>query len=164
MEDLNEIIKRHLLQNKEFLNSIKEEFQEEQLGQIISHLKGKEVTNTEYIDDFYVWFEYEMKEADSEILSISWDSDGWGPGGNGCIRYLSRFGLVRMVSSDYGDDDELEIFEMDSFFPWGVDDGFNTDYLMLDSCIYSTEELLAMSKNLSIGERTRLSINGFDIE
>jgi hypothetical protein len=114
------------------------------------------------MDQFYDWFESEFDNSDTNILSIGWDSKGWGPGGDGFVRFNSRFGIVKMGSSDYSDE-HVEIFNKKTFFPWCIVDLHN-DYIEMDSDVYNDKELLSLAERMGMREETKLTINGKEIQ
>lgn len=73
------------------------------------------------------------------ILAISWDSESWGPGGNGYIQYLDMWGVVYVLSSDY-EGGIQGIYDPET---WGPDIEFGGDgvSVTIDSDVYTDEEL-----------------------
>ena len=54
------------------------------------------------MNEFYDQFvDFEDRESETEILTIGWNSNGWGAGGSGVIRFMLVFGIIKMTSSDY---------------------------------------------------------------
>lgn len=126
--------------------------------------KYSQDVNNEYpvaMDRFYDWLEEEFMNSETKILWIAWESNGWGPGGNGFCRFKSRFGIVKMESSDYSDD-HIEIFNKKTFFPWCIENLMN-DYIFLDSDIFSEKELLSIAEKMGMHEHTKLTINDKEI-
>lgn len=152
----------HLLTNIDFLNTIKEDFTQEEVNEINNYIKDKNSGNPDVIDAFLDWLNFELEENGNTVLLIAWDSHGWGPGGNGCVRFKVRFGIVRMDSSDY-DDDHVEIFNKENFYPWGIESLMN-DYIELRSDIYDEKELIELANNMGMEENTELTVNGKLIE
>jgi hypothetical protein len=87
----------------------------------------------EYLDQQF------QDEQGTEVFSVHWDSENWGPGGNGYLLFIEVYGVVRMVSSDYWDD-HFEIYDPETFSPWGPDT-FDADTVEFDSEVYDDDEL-----------------------
>lgn len=153
----------HLLSDPNCLKSLEEnEFEKDEITQIIKYANDLNDEFPELIGRFYDWFEGVFDDAETKVLWIGWDSAGWGSGGNGVIRFDAAFGIVKMTSSDY-EDDHIEIFNKKDFYPWCIE-SLNNDYIDMESDIYSDEELLSLARRMGMGENTKLTINGKEIE
>ncbi len=149
----------HLFGNKKFLKSLQSDFEKEEILEISKYSQDVNNEYPEVMDQFYEWLKEEFINSETKILWIAWDSDGWGPGGSGFCRFNSRFGLVKMDSSDYEDDnDHIEIFNKKTFFPWGIENLMN-DYIDMDSDVYNEKELLSLAEKMGMHEHTILTIN-----
>ena len=160
--NLEPTIKQHLLKNQKFIKTLSEEFDSSVVTQVQSFLANNIEYSIEIADDLSDWFNNAFLETNVNVLSIAWDSDGWGPGGNGVISFLLCFGLVNMNSSDY-ESDHVEIFDKDTFFPWGIEELYN-DTITLDSDIYNDDELIKLAIDMGISMDSSLIINGNPIQ
>ncbi len=162
MIDIDHPILNYLFENKDFLESLQNEFEKEEIIELKNYSQN---INNEYpvtMDRFYDWFECEFDNPDINVLSIAWDSDGGGPGGNGFVRFNSRFGIVKMESSDFSDE-HIEIFNKKTFVPWCIGNLMN-DYIELNSDVYSEKKLLILAKKMGMYDHTKLTIKGNEIE
>jgi len=159
---LNKKIIEHLLNNEEFLAALNDYYDGEQKAIIIDCLSNSKKEHTLLMDKFEDWFREELREGDVEILTIGWDSDGWGSGGNGAVWFNSRFGVVSFGSSDYSDD-HIEVFEKDNFEPWCIEHLCN-DYVEISSEVYNEDELIEIANKLGMNEDTKLTVNGKEVE
>jgi hypothetical protein len=160
--EIPEDILQHLLQNKDFLKKITEEFDKKEV-KTLSDFANNGVETEEFLDVLYrleEWLEEEFYSNSDmiNVLSIAWDSNSWGPGGDGIIRFKSKYGIVKMSSSDY-ESDHIEIFNMDDFFPWEIEN-LENDFIEISSDVYNNEYLLKIADALGIGEDTKLELNG----
>jgi hypothetical protein len=154
--EIDQNIFNHLFENKDFLKSLGEEFNNDEiiyLGKFSNHL-DKEFPDL--IDQFHDWLSSELCDTDTNILTIGWESDDWGPGGDGFISFGSKFGIIKMFSSDY-EDDHIEIFNKKDFEPWCIENLMN-DYLDISSDVYSAKELKSLAKGLGMNKETKLTV------
>jgi hypothetical protein len=151
----NKVIHTQLVEQKDFLDALKDNFDENQIKEIINYLKDISNNYPGIMDQFYDWIHDE--EGKINILSIGWDSKNWGAGGNGSISFDLVFGLVKMSSSDFVDD-HTEIFNKDKFSPWAIED-LRNDYIDVSSDIYSEPELIKIAENMGMKKNTVLTIN-----
>ena len=160
--ELTPELKGHLANDQDFKTELSLEFTIDELDLLNDYLQGGQTGQTELIDRFYEWLEDEFSTPGLNILTIGWDSSGWGPGGSGFISFVSRFGLVRMESSDY-EDNELVIFNKSDFFPWGIE-SLNNDFISIDSEVYGKAEILEIADQMELGDDTLITINGEEIQ
>lgn len=151
----NQVIHTYLVEQKDFLVALQDNFDENQIEEIINYLKNINTNYPGIMDQFYDWIHDE--EGEINILSIGWDSKNWGAGGNGFISFDLVFGLVKMSSSDF-EDDHTEIFNKDTFSPWAIED-LRNDYIDLSSDIYYEPELIKIAENMGMKKNTVLTIN-----
>ena len=151
----NQAIHTHLIGNKDFLKALKKKFSAIEVAEIIEYSKNIKGKYPKAMDHFYNWFG--DLEGDINVLSIAWDSEGWGSGGSGVISFSLVFGLVKMSSSDY-DDDHIEIFDKNTFSPWAIEHLMN-DSVDITSDIYSEAELISIAEDLGIDGDTVLTVN-----
>ncbi|MRX62606.1 hypothetical protein [Maribacter luteus] len=155
----NQALHLHLISNKDFLDLLRGEFKENEVEEIIKYCKDITGDYLDVMDQFYDWIA--DLDSDTNILTIGWDSNNWGPGGSDFISFNLVFGLVKMSSSDY-EDEHIEIFDKENFSPWGIEDLMN-DFIEIDSEIYSEKELLGIAESMGIDKNTALTINGKEI-
>lgn len=149
----------HLFNNKDFKREFKRSnFSEADASALRRYAKGIDQEPPDCMHDFFEWLKYEFYDGGDVILEIAYDSDDFGPMGNGIIRYLEIFGLITRLSSD-DVDDHIEIFNIDTFEPWG-DDYINTGYVDIYSGDFDDEYLLAFAKEIVIQEKAVVTING----
>jgi hypothetical protein len=151
----NQEFHSYLIQQEEFLYALKDVFNENEIIEIINYSKDLSKQYPDVMDKFYDWFK--DKNGDKNIISISWDSKNWGAGGNGFISFDLLFGLVQMTSSDF-EDEHIEIFIKESFYPWAIED-LNNDYIEISSDIYTEQELIEMAESMGMKRSTILTIN-----
>lgn len=159
MED-KAMIYGHLLENKSFASALRTEFKDkdsaDRILAMIAQAQYDEPTDDLWYE-FMEWLSGELQEG-LNVLTIGWDSDGWGPGGNGNVRYTARFGIVTATSSDY-DDDHWELFDEKNFHPW-VPEELTAQSIGLSSKVYNTKQLKDMIGRLHISESTEVSLEG----
>ena len=155
----NQALHLHLIANKDFVDILKDEFQENEVQEIINYCKEINRKYPEVMDQFYDWI-MDM-DSNTNVLSIGWDSENWGPGGSGFISFDLVFGLVKMRSSDY-EDEHTEIFDKENFSPWAIESLMN-DFVEIDSDIYSEQELLDIAEGMGLDVDTKLTIKGKEI-
>jgi len=156
----NQPIHTHLIANTDFLEALSNNFEEDEIVEILKYAKDVTLDYPMIMDKFYDWFEEEFNNypSDINIISIGWESYGWGPGGSGFISFDLVFGLVRMSSSDY-EEDYTEIFDKENFSPWAIE-SLDNDSVEISSDIYTNSELLELAEDLGLGEDTELTIEG----
>lgn len=151
----NQEIHLFLIKQDDFLKALQYVFDKNQIDTIVNYSNDLTKEYPEIMDQFYDWFN--DLNGTNNILSIGWDSNNWGPGGNGFINFSLVFGLVKMSSSDF-EDDHTEIFNKDSFEPWCIED-LRNDFIEISSDIYSDSELVEIAENMGIKKNTILKIN-----
>jgi hypothetical protein len=159
--NLGDLELKHILKSKDFIESLQQEFKQEEIIEIQNFIQENNEMYSEVIDTFFEWLDNEFESSGTNVLSIGWDSSGWGPGGNGSIQFTERFGIVTMNSSDY-EDDHVEIFDKQEFYPWCIQ-SLENDYIYLDSDIYNETELIELANNMGLRENTQLTVNGNEI-
>ena len=89
----NQVIHTYLVEQKDFLVALQDNFDENQIEEIINYLKNINTNYPGIMDQFYDWIHDE--EGKINILSIGWDSKNWGAGGNGFISFdlVSEFAV-----------------------------------------------------------------------
>jgi hypothetical protein len=155
----NQLIHSFLIGNNEFLDSLVNEFDEDDVKEIVQYCKDLNSNYPAAMDNFYDWFE--SLDGSTNVLYIGWDSDSGGPGGNGFISFDFLFGLVKMTSSDF-ESAHIEIFDKENFFPWAIEH-LKNDKIEISSDIYTSGELLKLVKDMGTNSNTRLIINGEEI-
>jgi hypothetical protein len=153
---------KHLLGNDEFLKVLRKSFKANgEADRILAMMEQAQLEEptSELWDDFVNWLHDELPGGDINVLSIGWDSEGWGPGGNGFIAYVLKFGLVTMHSSDFSPDEHWEVFDEEKFEPWMTGD-LNTDIVELSSDIYTGKQLKVFAAGFSIGDNSELKVHG----
>lgn len=150
-----------LVKDEAFLLSLNDSFNQSEVKEIKKYLLGKPTATSDTAQQFKEWFYDELLKSDTLILSIVWDSDSFGPGGNGCVIFGSKFNIVTMSSSDY-ENDHVEFFNKESFFPWGIESLIN-DYIKVDSHVYSENELIDLVRRMGISGHTKLTVKGREI-
>jgi len=158
----NQKILTHLISNKDFVVSLEKDFTKDEVIEITKYATDINFKYPVVMDRFQDWIECEFENSDTKVLSIAWDSEGSGSGGNGFIRFESVFGILKMTSSDYSDN-HITIFNKNDFFPWGIENLMN-DYIYLDSDIYTEKELLSLAAIMGMEEHTKLYINDTEIK
>jgi hypothetical protein len=151
----NQEIHLFLVEQREFLDALKDIFNENQVKEIINYSRDLSLKYPDIMDKFYDWFH--DKKGEKNILSIGWDSKNWGAGGNGFISFDLVFGLIKMTSSDF-EDDHTEIFNKESFSPWAIED-LKNDYIEISSDIYTEKELIEIAEEMGMKKTTILKIN-----
>ena len=151
----NQEIHTHLIRQNEFLNALKDNFDENQAQEIIEYSKDISKKYPETMDQFYDWFN--DQEGKKNILFIGWDSKNWGVGGNGFISFDLVFDLVKITSSSF-EGEHIEIFNKETFYPWAIED-LKNDFIELSSEIYSELQLIEIAVNLGMNYNTVLTVN-----
>jgi hypothetical protein len=143
-----------LLKQADFLENLKLEF-EEDADNILKMMAGDVEWDNELdisLEDFI-----NNRLSGYEILTIGWDSTGFGPGGNGFIAYSLRWNICQPFSSDL----DLEPFEYDlkKFDPTDelVESGY--DSLSISSAFFDEAYLITLASNIS-GSDIDVTING----
>jgi len=149
-----------LIEQKEFLLALQDQFDENEIQKIIHYAKDISGDAPEIMDDFYDWFH--NLDSEKNILCIGWDSNEWGAGGSGFISFELVFGLARMKSSDY-EKEEPVIFNKETFSPFGIESLMN-DYIDITSDVYTNKELQEMAEDMGMESDTVLTINGKEIK
>lgn len=157
---IEELNIQSLLQDTDFLDEIASNFESTEVELIKDYINTKSVQDSDLIDRFYEWLLEELNNNSKPILTIGWDSLEWGAGGNGFVSFLTRFNIVTMKSSDY-ENDHFEIFDKETFFPWGIEN-LENDIVEIESEVFSEGDLLEMANKMGIRKDTNLSVIGKD--
>ena len=152
---------KYLQANPDFQKELRKEFNKPGEAERILAWMAQE-TDLEADDDLLFRFDDWLHDAlydGVNVLTIGWDSHGWGPGGNGCVFYHERFGIVTMSSSDFTSDGHWEVFDESTFEPW-LTGSLDTDEVGLSSDIYTNKELRALAESIGVGEDSELTVEG----
>ena len=155
----NQALHKHLISNEDFLINLKNEFEANECQEIINYCKEINRNRPKVMNHFYDWIM--DVDSDTNVLSIGWDSEEWGPGGSGFISFDSVFGIVKMTSSDY-EDGHIEIFDKENFSPWAIE-SLTGDFIEIDSDIYSKQEILDIAEEIGLDTDVKLTIKGEEI-
>tara|TARA_B110000285_G_C14635998_1_gene385533 strand:+ start:73 stop:576 length:504 start_codon:yes stop_codon:yes gene_type:complete len=156
----DQAIHTHLATNKDFLEELKSEFRENEVQQIIKYCIDINSNYPEVMDLCYELIN--DQPAITNALTIGWESENWGPGGDGFVSFDLIFGLVKMTSSDYEDDGHLEIFDKKTFYPWSIENATN-DLISINSDIYSEQDMLNFAEDMGMDDNTQLTINDKEV-
>jgi len=154
----------YLFNNKEFKQSLTKGnwLCEEELAALRRYAEGIDKEHPQFMQNFFDWLNDVFFDRGDLILEIAYDSDCFSPMGNGYIRFQELFGLVKRFSS-VDVDDHVEIFNKDTFEPWG-DNYINTGYVDIYSNCFDDEYLLAFAREIVIPEEAVVTINDKLIE
>jgi hypothetical protein len=170
MQCTDKEVLEHLILWDGFRDFLKKEFEELEIIELYNSIKETASIPTEldcrFIDHFYNNF----FDSGTEVYTVAWDSEGFGPGGNGFLKVVEYCGLTYTFSSDY--DSELE-FDKGEYSLDGVEDedqgyvdsfgaiwSLQNDFVSVESDRFSDEELIEMALSKGLKDSSILEING----